>query len=273
MEIEVAKAADNPDPDELMRRFLSSNEVFTVGARISGPIKSAFPDGPPKESLEPKPAVEGAPKPEPLPAHLKETKEANIILLADSDIFNDAFWVQLQDIAGERVAVREGASNRAFVTNAIEDLSGSNDLISLRSRGDSVRPFTAVDRIRRNAESKWLREKDLLETKLNEAAEKLAELQGQRPDKEPNPNDDGTVSFSPEQRAEIEKFRTEYNATKRQLRTVQLDLNRDIDNLKGWLAAFNIVFVPAAMTIGLIVWGWMRARRRRTLTAAKAATG
>jgi ABC-type uncharacterized transport system involved in gliding motility auxiliary subunit len=273
MEIPVEKAENNPDPDELTRTFLSSNERFDVGVRVSGPIKSAFPDGPPKESLEQKPVAEGAPKPEPLPAHLKETKTANIILLADSDVFNDNFWVQLQQIAGERIAAREIAGNRAFVVNAVEDLTGSNDLISLRSRGDSVRPFTAVDAIRKRAEGKWLREKELLETKLNEAAEKLAQLQGQRPDKQPAAGDDGTLSFSPEQRAEIEKFRAQYNATKRQLRDVQLNLNRDIDNLKGWLAAFNIAFVPVLMTIGLIVWAWMRAKKRKTLTASKAATG
>jgi hypothetical protein len=146
-------------------------------------------------------------------------------------------------------------------------------LISLRSRGDSIRPFTAVDTIRTRAEAKWLREKDLLETKLNSAAEKLAELQGQRPNSDQAPGDDGTLNFSPEQRAEIEKFRAEYNATKRQLRDVQLNLNRDIDTLKGWLAAFNIVFVPALMALGLIVWGWMRAQKRKSLASAKAATG
>jgi ABC-type uncharacterized transport system involved in gliding motility auxiliary subunit len=273
MEIGVEKATNNPDPDELTRTFLSANERFDVGVRISGPVKSAFPDGPPKESLEQRPVAEGAPKPEPLPAHLKEAKEANIVLLADSDVFNDNFWVQLQQIAGERIAAREIAGNRAFVVNAVEDLTGSNDLISLRSRGDSIRPFTAVDAIRKRAEAKWLREKELLETKLNEAAEKLAQLQGQRPDREPNAADDGTLSFTPEQRAEIERFRAEYNSTKRQLRDVQLNLNRDIDNLKGWLAAFNIAFVPILMTIGLIVWGWMRAQKRKSLAAAKAATG
>lgn len=273
MEIPVEKAADNPDPDDLTRTFLSANERVDVGVRISGPIKSAFPDGPPKESLEQKPLGEGAQKPEPLPAHISEAKEANIILLADSDIFNDNFWVQLQQIAGERIAAREIAGNRAFVVNAVEDLTGSNDLISLRSRGDSIRPFTAVDAIRKRAEARWLREKEVLESKLNQAAEKLAQLQGQRPDKDPNAADDGTLTFTPEQRAEIERFRAEYSATKRQLRDVQLNLNRDIDNLKGWLAAFNIAFVPILMSIGLIVWGWMRARTRNSLAAAKAATG
>lgn len=273
MEIPVEKAAGNPDPDELTRTFLSANQRFDVGVRISGPIKSAFPDGPPKESLEVKPPAEGAPKPEPLPAHIKEIKQANIVLLADSDIFNDNFWVQLQQIAGERMAAREIAGNRAFVVNTVEDLTGTNDLISLRSRGDSVRPFTAVDVIRKRAEAKWLREKELLESKLNAAADKLAQLQGQRPDKDTNASGDSAVTFSPEQRAEIEKFRAEYNSTKRQLRDVQLNLNRDIDNLKGWLATFNIAFVPILMTIGLIVWGWMRAQRRKTLAAAKAATG
>jgi ABC-type uncharacterized transport system involved in gliding motility auxiliary subunit len=273
MEIPVEKAANNPDPDELTRTFLSANEAFNVAVRISGPVKSAFPDGPPPESLVQPPQAEGAPKPEPLPKHLSEAKEANIIVLADSDIFNDNFWVQLQQIAGERIAAKEVAGNRAFVVNAVEDLTGSNALISLRSRGDSVRPFEAVDVIRKKAEARWLREKELLETKLNQAAEKLATLQGQRPGGEAGPDSQAALTFTAEQRAEIEKFRVEYNQTKSQLRAVQLNLNRDIDGLKNWLAAFNIGFVPLAMILGLMVWANMRARRRQTLAAAKAGTG
>jgi ABC-type uncharacterized transport system involved in gliding motility auxiliary subunit len=273
MEVPVEKASDNPDPDELTRTFLSANEAFNVAVRISGPVKTAFPDGPPPESLVQPPAAEGAPKPEPLPKHLSEAKEANIILLADSDIFNDNFWVQLQQIAGERIAAKEIAGNRAFVVNAVEDLTGSNALISLRSRGDSVRPFEAVDIIRRKAEARWLREKELLEVKLNAAAEKLAALQGQSQNPASGPESQEALTFTPEQRAEIEKFRAEYNQTKRQLRDVQLNLNRDIDGLKSWLAMFNIAFVPVLMVVALIVWAYFRARRRQTLAAAKAGTG
>jgi ABC-type uncharacterized transport system involved in gliding motility auxiliary subunit len=273
MEVPVEKATDNPDPDELTRTFLPSNEAFNVAVRISGLVKSAFPNGPPPESLVEAPVAEGAQKPEPLPKHLTEAKEANIILLADADIFNDNFWVQLQQIAGERIAAKEVAGNRAFVVNAVENLTGSNALISLRSRGDSVRPFIAVDIIRKKAEARWLREKELLETKLTAAAEKLATLQGQKPNKDAADDGQAALSFTPEQRAEIEKFREEYNQTKRQLRDVQLNLNRDIDSLKSWLAMFNIAFVPVAMIIGLIVWGYLRARRRQTLAAAKAGTG
>jgi ABC-type uncharacterized transport system involved in gliding motility auxiliary subunit len=272
MQVSTDKANANPNPEELNKAFLPTKERYTIGARISGPVKSAFPDGPPKESLTPPAVSEGAPKPEPLPAHLKETKgPANIVLLADSDIFNDSFWVELQQIAGERMAARQIAGNMAFVMNAIEDLSGSNDLISLRSRGETLRPFTTVDDIRRRAEARLLREKDVLEAKLNEAANRLAELQGQRPDQANPAGGNEALTFTAEQQAEIEKFRQEYNQTRRALNSVQLRMNQDIDRLKGWLAAFNIAFVPITMLAGLLVWSWMRARKRADLAAAKAA--
>jgi ABC-type uncharacterized transport system involved in gliding motility auxiliary subunit len=263
MEITVSKVASNPSPDDLIKDFLPSGEQYTMAARISGPVNSAFQDGPPKESLAPTDVKDAAKKPEPLPRHLKQTKgPANIILVADADLFNDSFWVQLEQIAGQRIAAREVAGNMAFVLNAVEDLSGSNDLISLRSRGESVRPFTAVDAIRRNAEQRFLREKELLEAKLNESAEKLAQLEGRRPDKEgPNAAQTGDT-FSPEQKAELEKFRQEYSRTKRQLREVQLKLNRDIDGLKSMLAGFNMIFVPLLMGLGLLGWNWWRARER-----------
>ena len=110
----------NPNPDELLRDFAKSGDKFTVAARIQGRIKSAFPGGPPAESL--KPAGPGESPKAPLPAFLKETKgDANIILVADSDIFNDSFWVQAQELQGQRVAVPV-ADNAVFVLNAIEFL-------------------------------------------------------------------------------------------------------------------------------------------------------
>ena len=99
MEIPVSKLLGSPNPDELLRDFVKSGEKFTIAARIGGLVKSAFPAGPPPHGLTDKP--EAAPR----PAHIAETRAANIVLVADSDIFNDSFWVQPQELQGQRVAV------------------------------------------------------------------------------------------------------------------------------------------------------------------------
>src|SRR5208282_6913880 len=74
----------------------------------------------------------------------------NIVVVADTDMLDDRFWVQSQDFFGQRVAIPI-ANNGDLVANAIEVLAGGNDLIGLRSRGTSARPFEVVDQIERNA--------------------------------------------------------------------------------------------------------------------------
>ena len=129
--------------------------------------RTAFPEGaPPVETLP------GAKGPDPLPAQLREAKSANIILVADSDIFNDSFWVQAQELQGQRVAVPV-ADNASFVLNAIENLSGSDALVSLRSRGTSNRPFVVVNNMRRRAEQQFLRQEQLLQERLTATQNKL----------------------------------------------------------------------------------------------------
>lgn len=256
MEIDVAKLRGSPNPDELLRDFVKSGERFVVAARLTGPIKSAFPNGAPPASLTP--PADGA-SAKPLPAHLKETKgAANIVLVADSDIFNDNFWVQAEELQGQRVAVPV-AHNAAFVLNTIENLSGSNDLISLRSRGTSHRPFTVVNELRFRAEQQFLRQERALQDKLTAAQNRLAELEGRRGTNQP-----GTQGqlLTPEQEAEIEKFRAELVETRGALRDVQRRLRRDIDRLGNWLGAINILLVPLMLAGTAVVLALFRRRKQ-----------
>ena len=256
MEIDIAKLRGSPNPDELLRDFVKSGDRFVVAARVTGPIKSAFPNGAPPTSLTP--PADGATV-KPLPAHLKETKgAANIVLVADSDIFNDSFWVQTEELQGQRVAVPV-AHNAAFVLNTIENLTGSNDLISLRSRGTSHRPFTVVNELRFRAEQQFLQQERVLQDKLTAAQNRLAELEGRRGTNQP-----GTQGqlLTPEQEAEIEKFRGELVETRGALRDVQRRLRRDIDRLGNWLGAINILLVPLMLAGTAVVLALFRHRKQ-----------
>src|SRR5262249_54723173 len=157
-----------------------------------GPAKSAFPEGPPKpkppEKAEAKAddkkegeakAEQGAEKkdeakpPEekkdiPTP-HLAESKgPINLVVVADTDFLDDRFWLQVQDFFGQRVGVPT-AGNGDFLINAVDNLAGSSELIGLRSRGKSTRPFTVVERLRRDAEVKFLAQEKALQAKLDTA--------------------------------------------------------------------------------------------------------
>ncbi len=243
------------DPDELMRTFLPSGERYTIAARIAGPLKSAFPDGAPKRVVE-----EGKPPPAPLPAHIAETANANIIVVADSDIFDDRFWVQAQRQGDQTMAVPI-ADNLAFIASAAENMLGSNDLIGLRARATSERPFTVVEDLKREADARFLREEQDLNARIAETQEKLQAFAKTGANGDP-------AAIGPEQEAEIERFREELAATRARLREVQHELRAGIDRLGNILAAVNIAAVPALLVIVAIVLGVLR---RRRMAAAQAA--
>ena len=259
MQIDTARVQFQPDPDQLIDSFIPTNERYTVAARITGPAKSAFPEGPPADATAP-PAPGQAPKPA-LPAHLKEAKDVNIILVADSDIFNDNFWVQVQEMAGQRIA-QPVAGNNDFVLNALDNLGGSTQLLSLRSRGTSRRPFDRVEDMRRSAQARFSREQKVLEAKVADTEKRLQELQGQRTTAGQPGQAKPSELFSPEQRAEIEKFRQQYFASRKELRAVQRRLSGDIDFLGGTLAGINILLVPMMLAGMAIALPALRRRRK-----------
>ena len=259
MQIDIAKVKGQPNPDELLRDFAKSGDRYVVAARITGPIKSAFPGGAPAASV-----IAGTDaKAPPLPAFIKETKgPANILLVADSDIFNDNFWVQPQELQGQRVAVPV-ADNGVFVLNAIENLTGSTDLISLRSRGTSNRPFTVVNNIRRRAEQQFLRQEQALQEKLTQTQTRLAELEGRRAAQAKPGAAHPQELLTPEQEAEIEKFRTQLADTRAALRDVQFKLRSDIDRLGSWLAGINTLLVPIMIGGTALVLAILRRRKKK----------
>ena len=255
MEIPVSKVEGAPNPNVLLRDFVKSGKVYDIAARISGPLSSAFPNGAPPRG--PADRAEQAP----LPAHIAQTKTANIVLVADSDIFNDSFWVQTQEYQGQRVAVPV-AGNAVFVLNALENLTGSASLISLRSRGTSTRPFEVVNDMRRRANQQFLLQEQALQQRLTETQERLAELEGKRTAQARPGQSQPQDLLSPEQEAEIEKFRGQLLETRKALRDVQYKLRRDIDRFGTWLAAINILFIPLLIAAtALLLWLVGRGRK------------
>lgn len=234
------------DPDELSRQFLPTGERYTIAARLSGPLKSAFKEAPP-------PVVKDGAPPPVLPPYIGETADANIIVVADSDIFDDRFWVGPQQQGDQTMAV-PFADNLAFVAGAAENMLGSNDLISLRTRATGDRPFTLVDNMRKAADATYLREETDLNAKIAETQEKLAALS------KPAANGE-TTALTAEQQAEIEKFRAELTDTRARLREVQRGLRSGIESLGTRLALINIAAVPLVLIIVALVIAVSRRRR------------
>jgi ABC-type uncharacterized transport system involved in gliding motility auxiliary subunit len=248
------------NPSDLLRRFAPTGEKFVIGARISGPAKTGFPNGAPSAAPKPPGDPNEPPKPDagPLPAQVKDSKDINVIVVADSDLFEDRFWVQVQNVLGQRIAV-PSADNGALVMNTVENMMGSNELISLRTRERSARPFVVVDQLRRNAEGRFLAEEQQLQEKVTATEASLRQLQGQNPQSQ---TPGAAPVLSKDQQAQIEKFRRDLVATRASLRQVQSNLRQNVENLGTTLAFLNIALIPILIGAAALVVSFLRQRRR-----------
>lgn len=243
----TAKVAFLPASEGLLDGFKAAGERLTVAARIHGKLKSAFPNGAPQGT-----ATGEA---------LKETaKDANIILVADTDILADMLWVRTQNVFGQRVAMA-WANNGDFLANAIDNLSGSSDLISIRGRQSFFRPFTKVDDLRRSADDRLRSTEQKLDQELRDTEQKLTQLQAGRANQE-------ELTLSPEQEAELTRFQQERVRIRKELREVRRSLDVEIEGLGTKLKLLNIVLVPALLAVAAIL---LAITRRRRLRAGRAA--
>ncbi|MCB1560443.1 MAG: Gldg family protein [Xanthomonadales bacterium] len=225
------------DPSTLFDDFTPTGERYVLAARLTGPLRTAFPDR----------SEDG---------HLSESKvDANIVLFADTDLLNDRLWVQVQNFFGQRI-YNAFANNGDLVINAVDNLIGSSDLIAVRTRATSARPFTTVDELKRRADDRFRSKEQDLQTELTQTEQKLQALQSGK-------GEGSEAILSEAQRAEIERFRNEKLRVRKELRQVRRQLDADIEALGARLKFINIIGVPLLVTllaVGLAGW---RGRQRR----------
>ncbi len=271
-------AAVTTDPRDLLDDYASQDRPYTVVARISGKVRTAFPDGRPQSEAprdedtsetaagdaHGEAATEGAetdaesgPKAE----HLSEsTEDAQIIVVADADMLADRFWVVVQEFLGNRIAI-PSAANGTLVINALDNLTGSGDLISVRNRGTFTRPFTRVAALRQQAERTFRAKEQELIAELTETEGRLVALE------ESNQGDDALV-LTDAQREELVRFRQERVRIGKELREVRRQLRADIEALEAWLKFANIGLVPILIGLVGLAAGLAQVRRRRDAGAA-----
>jgi len=185
----------------------------------------------------------------------------NAILVADTDFLTDRFWVQRQRFFGTTI-LDPFANNADFVINAIDNLLGNADLISVRSRGTSLRPFTLVDELRRSAEQRLLTTEQRLEAELAETERRLGDLQQARGDAD-------LSVLTPQQEAEIDRFIAQRVELRQQLRQVRRDLDADIEALGNRVKVINIALMPVLVTLFALGLAW---RRRRAFSRRQSGT-
>ena len=258
------------DPLAVLHAFKPAEEPLVLAARLSGEVESAFPDGPPEpkakdgeeraaDGEKAEPDEEARAAWEALKAsHLaRSAAPMDVIAVADVDLLADPMWM-VEGTMGDGRTGQAVADNAAFFLNAVENMTGRDDLVSLRSRGSFQRPFTLVEDIRRQAESKHrAKEKELLD-RLEEALRRLNQL-------ERDPSAEGQVVLTTAQTGSLKTLRADVIRLRRELRDVQHRLRRDVEALTSWLELVNIALVPALVAVFAVAVAYARRARRRSV--------
>jgi ABC-type uncharacterized transport system involved in gliding motility auxiliary subunit len=247
----TARFAMLSDPSTLRDGFKPSGELV-VAARVSGDAASAYAAGPPAGVAPAANALKASAKP------------LNIVVIADTDLLGDYTWVQTRNFFGQMIA-QPFANNGELAWNAVDNLAGSADLISIRGRAAYSRPFERVDAIRRSADAKFRSTEQQLEQQLQQTEEQLSKLQTSQPG-------GNEAILSPEAAEAIDRFQQEKLRIRKELRAVKAGLESDIKSLGTKLKLVNILVVPVVFTLlALLVNAWHKRRRHAIAMLRKGA--
>jgi ABC-type uncharacterized transport system involved in gliding motility auxiliary subunit len=226
--------------EEATRAFKPSGKAMALALRLTGKFKTAFPDG--LKEDEKKPAATGTPA-------LRESPENSVIVVADVDMLADGAAVDVQDVFGRKVVVPSNG-NLAFALGMVEQFAAGDDLISLRSRAASFRPLTVVRELEAEAQKQYFGRIQALEEEKQKTQARLQELQKAQGGAAAK----GGQILSPEQQAELERFKRTYIETNLALKELRKNLRQDAEALVFWTKVANIAVMPLLVALmGLLI--------------------
>jgi ABC-type uncharacterized transport system involved in gliding motility auxiliary subunit len=240
-------------PEEVSRQLVPSGRK-TLAAIISGKFTSAFPNGAPANEPAPGTDADNAPAPAapPTTPALKESSgNSTLLVVADTDWLFDDYSVRRFNFLGVQAAEPLN-DNLAFASNSLEFLGGSQDLISIRGKGSSMRPFTVVRQMEVDAQRRYQEQLSALEVRITDVQQKLTELQGKR-------NDGNRLVATPEMQKAIEDFQAQQAVMRGERREIRKALREDIERLENGLLVGNLL--APIILVGAV--GFVVHRRRR----------
>jgi ABC-type uncharacterized transport system involved in gliding motility auxiliary subunit len=255
-----AAALQFAQPEDLARQIKPEGKK-TIAALVTGKFSTAFPAGEPQDAATPD-AAKMPPPPAPSPAaapakagsSLQQSKTTSTLLVvADTDWLFDDYSLRKFNYLGQNAAEPLN-DNLSFAANSLDFLSGSQDLLSIRGKGNSLRPFKRVRAMEAAADDKYREKLTALETQLNDVQAKLTELQGKK-------SEGNRLVASPEVARTIEDFQKQDAKLRGERRQIRLALRTDIDALENRLLAVNLLATPLLVCVfGL----WFYRQRKRT---------
>jgi ABC-type uncharacterized transport system involved in gliding motility auxiliary subunit len=241
------------DAPALMRKFSDGSKPVAMAYLITGRPKSSYPDGieVKVESPDPNDPNETVTTTKQVAGLTEAQEDCAIIVFSDVDFISDSIAYQ-SSFFGKVVM----GDNSTMLLNAIDDLSGSSDLVSIRSRGNFKRPFVVVEEIEREAEAETAEEVEKINAQI---AGFQSELQS-------------IVSSAKEGQEEIiggsimqkkQELELKIHQAQRQLRQVKMTRRERIEQLGNRLRQANMLGAPTVILIIAIVLGIRRSARKR----------
>jgi len=237
------------------RAFKKEPLPLNLAVRLTGKFNSAFPDGKPKDAEEAKDEkkTDKTSEKEVAASSLKNGT-STVILVGDVDMLYDRFCIEQGDFMGFKT-VQPINDNMSFFANAVEQISGSSDMIGIRSRGRFQRPFDRVLALEQKARLEWQSREESLTEKLRQTQQQLEAMQATK---------DKTQRsiLSAEQKRAITQFREEELRIKNELKTVRKNLRRDVEDLGLNVKIANIALMPLVIVIAGVSYGIYRRKKR-----------
>ena len=226
------------DPINLINNFNPSGIIYDFAVKVGGNAVSNF------ENFENKYAN-----------HLSQSSEnLNVIVFSDADFIRSPYWARVQRFLNSTV-IEESSDNGTLVSNIMDVLTGFDDFVDLRNKETPFRPFTVVQKLQAEAEKQYLGQEQELQQKLELALQEIKNLSGGR--------DNENVQLSDSQMEELALFQLEVEKTRKELREVRRNLNKEIDALANNINVINTFLIPFLLIILMFFLPYQLGIRKR----------
>lgn len=216
---------DNINPSDILRSFKSDNTTKTIAAKITS---------------------------------LNDIVPFELIVIGDSDFLYDSFWTKTTSMTDTQYAVPV-LDNGNLVLNALESLSGGDNLIELRGKSAKTRKFDDIEKMRRNSQLQFKIKEDEIVKRINQTKVELQEIWGKK-------DFENRQTFTTDELAIIAGIRKKLEQERRELSSIRHLLNQDIDTLNTNIKLINIYIIPLGILGGLLIFALFKNRRQKTGT-------
>lgn len=177
------------------------------------------------------------------------SKNANrpydIIVVGDTDFLYDSFWTTSETILDNNYFIPI-LDNGNFVFNALEVLTGGDNLINLRGKSAKARHFDDIERLRKTKQLEFKIQEDKIFEKINKTKNDLGQIWGKK-------EFEGRQNFTSDELAIISSIRKNLDNLRQELSNIRVNMNNEIDRIAKDVKFYNIYIIPGCLLLGLLL--------------------